>query len=100
MTQSFAAAHRYMETFMSLAELGDDYPDYRPTYDFAGEFIDSTHWKLARDLDPTTALVQLKIRRWFGSIVPGWLLAVTQGLAEAKFEFWGVYGCTALYRAQ
>lgn len=66
--------HRHADTFMKLDELGTHYPIYRPTFDFAGKFIDSTHRQLANRVDQATGLVRLKTRRWYGKIIPGWLL--------------------------
>ena len=64
---------RHAGTFIKLDELGTHYPAYQPNFDFAGEFVDSVHHRLANSVDRANGLVYLKTRRWFGKAIPGWL---------------------------
>jgi hypothetical protein len=64
--------YRHSETFLSLAQLGSVYPDYRPTVDFGGPFINASHAALgSAPLDGV--LVRLEARPGSGKIIPGWL---------------------------
>ncbi len=59
------------ESWLSEQELGSRFPPYAPTYEFSPPFIDPAHRELANCADG--ALVQMKTRRWFGRVIPGWL---------------------------
>jgi len=61
------------ETFIQLADLGSKIPPYLPTYDFAGSFIDRSHSYIGCCRRKDDTLIQMKNRRWFGTIIPGWL---------------------------
>jgi SAM-dependent methyltransferase len=65
--------HRHADTFLSLDELGSCIPPYRPTFDFAGPYIDSAHQGLATCPVKDGFLIQIKNSRWFGQVIPGWL---------------------------
>jgi hypothetical protein len=68
MKQCMAAMYRHVEAFMPLTDLGDYYPAYQSTCNFAGDFVDA-HRRLARGYDLTTARIYRKTRRWFGSFI-------------------------------
>ena len=59
-------------TFMKLEELGNHFPSYQPTFDFQGDFVDASHKFLAECPVKDGFLIQIKNRRWLGSIIKGW----------------------------
>ena len=52
---------------------GSRIPPYRPTFDLSASFIDRWHESLTKCRSQQDVLIQLKTRRWFGKIIPGWL---------------------------
>lgn len=66
--------HMHPETFLQLEELGvNKIPPYRPTHDFSGSFIDSSHEEITRCPLQDGWLIQPKTRRWFGRTIVGFL---------------------------
>lgn len=63
--------NKHEDTMLEIHELGSRIPPYRPTFDLPAAFIDRSHRGLAEC--PGDVLIQLKTRRWFGEIIPGWL---------------------------
>jgi predicted O-methyltransferase YrrM len=64
---------RHEETMLEIHELGSRIPPYRPTFELPGRFIDRSHRNLAECPVQHDVLIQIKTRRWFGKIIPGWL---------------------------
>ena len=60
------------QSWLSLENLGSSIPPYCPTYDYPPPFIDRTHRGIAQS-PLKDGLVQIKDRRWFGKVIPGWL---------------------------
>lgn len=58
---------------MTLEELGGSYPEYKPTFEFKGKYIDSAHKYYSRCRLQDGVLIQIRNRRWFGSFIEGWL---------------------------
>jgi hypothetical protein len=67
------AVNTHPETFVALDDLGNNAPPYRPTFDFAGSFIDSSHEDIAGYPCQDGWLIQPKTRRWFGRTIRGFL---------------------------
>jgi predicted O-methyltransferase YrrM len=65
--------NRHRETFLRIDELGSKFPSYKPTFDFPGQFIDSSHRRIACSPVQDGILIQIRHRRWFGKAIPGWL---------------------------
>jgi hypothetical protein len=64
--------HIHKESLPGLEKLGEIIPEYQPTFDFSGEYIDRFHRHLATSpLDDS--LIVIKDKRWSGSIIQGWL---------------------------
>ena len=61
------------DTWMQLEELGATFPDYHPTFDFEGDFIDAAHRYLAECLVKDEILVQVRNRFRFNSPIRGFL---------------------------
>ncbi len=64
---------RHVETFLPPEQLGSQIPPYRPNYAFPGPFIDTAHRRLAETRLKDDILIQVKNRRWLGSVIRGWL---------------------------
>lgn len=63
---------RHAESFIPLADVGRRFPPYRPTFRFAGRFVDAAHAALgACRVDSDGCL--LKRIRPSGPAIPGWL---------------------------
>ena len=58
---------------MTLEEMGSRIPPYAPTYDFPPPFIDRAHEEIAGYPCLDDHRIQMKNRRWFGRVIPGWL---------------------------
>ncbi len=59
---------------MNLDELGMTCPEYRPTFDYGKEYIDSFHKFLSKCQNQDGTLIQIKNGRWLGgNIIQGWL---------------------------
>lgn len=66
--------NRHPDTFLTLAELGSTYPDYRPTFDFGKPYIDGYHEFFATCPTRAGGLIQVKNNRPVGDgFIPGWL---------------------------
>jgi predicted O-methyltransferase YrrM len=63
----------HIETFLRIEDLGSQIPRYQPTFAFPHSFIDTTHQSLAHAPLRDEHLIQLRDRRWFGNVIPGWL---------------------------
>jgi cephalosporin hydroxylase len=61
------------ETFMKLDESGMTCPDYRPTYDFNGTYIDSSHEFFSKCPVKDGHLIQVRNGNWWGRSIKGWL---------------------------
>jgi predicted O-methyltransferase YrrM len=68
------AISSHKDTFTELSELGDRYPGYKPTFRFAGKYIDRDHGQFEDCPVKDGILVQLKTERWSGPPIEGWLL--------------------------
>lgn len=64
--------HIHKNTFPNPENLGENIPEYQPTYDFEGDYIDSYHLFLSTS-PLMDGMMRLKDRRWFGSPIQGWL---------------------------
>lgn len=60
-------------TFLRREDLGRRMPPYQPSFDFPGTFIDAAHQSLAEAPLKNGTLIQIRNRRWFGKVIPGWL---------------------------
>ncbi len=58
------------ETFLTLEELGSQFPQYQPTFELDEDFIKSrdTFFSNAK---LNGGLIQIRTRKWFGSIIDG-----------------------------
>ena len=63
----------HVGTFLRREDLGSKIPPYQPNFDFPGAFIDAAHQSLAESSLKDDMLIQIRNRRWFGRIIPGWL---------------------------
>jgi SAM-dependent methyltransferase len=64
---------RHPESFLRLDAVGTVIPPYRPTFTFAGEYLDEAHRRLATSPLKDGMLIQLENSRWFGQTIQGWL---------------------------
>ncbi len=62
-----------LQSWLPVERLGEETPPYQPTWPFPPPFVDPTQQAIARLPLPDGALIQLKDRRWFGRVIPGWL---------------------------
>lgn len=65
--------NKHPQSWLPLEELGSHIPPYLPTYDFTPPFIDRTQRSIADSPRQDGSLIQMKNRRWFGKLIPGWL---------------------------
>lgn len=65
--------HRHPESFLRLDAVGSVIPPYRPTFDFAAEYVDDEHRRLAECPLEEGFLIQLKNASWWGQTIQGWL---------------------------
>lgn len=65
--------HFHQHTWMSMEELGSRFPEYAPTYEYAGELIDSYQRELAAGPLKDGVLVQVRNRAWFNRPIHGYL---------------------------
>jgi hypothetical protein len=113
--------YKHPDSFMEPKVLGTQFPPYRPTFAFPGEYIDSFHTLIGSSakggslVNPNDIFgipIGGKLRRadtlklyeivYFverdilelGSIYR----VIVDGLGSESFEFVGTYGCTALYK--
>jgi predicted O-methyltransferase YrrM len=63
----------HQDTWMRLEELGTRFPDYHPTFDFEGDFIDAAHRYFAECPVKDGVLVQVRNRFWFNAPIRGFL---------------------------
>ena len=63
----------HMDTILRPEDLGTRIPPYQPNFDFSGKFIDIYHQGLAEAPTKGKGLVQIRSRRWFRRLIPGWL---------------------------
>ncbi len=62
------------ETFLQLSELGSYFPEFRPTFEYNGNYIDDRHEYFATCPATEDVLIQIRNGRWWGgSIIEGWL---------------------------
>lgn len=61
------------QSWLSIDELGSRIPPYSPTYDFFPPFIDQAHNDIANYPLQDGVLIQMRNRRWFTKVIPGWL---------------------------
>ncbi|MDW8326577.1 MAG: class I SAM-dependent methyltransferase [Anaerolineales bacterium] len=65
--------HKHGETWMSLEEVGNHIPPYRPTYDFPGPFINRSHRFFSTCPVKDNVLIQVRSLPLIGKPIPGWL---------------------------
>ena len=66
--------HTHKDTFPSLENVGERIPDYQPTFEFKGEYIDAYHRFLGDPVNYKDALLQLKNRSGlWAEHIDGWL---------------------------
>lgn len=63
----------HKSTFMTIDELGSQYPEYRPTFEFDGIYVNANHKYYSVCPVRDSILIQIKNRPWFGSVIEGWL---------------------------
>ncbi len=61
------------QSWLPQDKLGSVIPAYAPTYDFPAPYIDKEHRRIANLPLTDGVLIQMKTRRWFGWVIPGWL---------------------------
>ncbi len=64
----------HKDTFRKLADLGNQIGAYQPTFDFEGEFINSSHRYFLNCPVNDNNLIQMSHRLWSKSVVRGYLL--------------------------
>jgi hypothetical protein len=66
--------HAHKDTFLSFESLGERIPEYQPTYEFKGEFIDAYHRLLGDTANYEGILLRLNNRSGpGGERIDGWL---------------------------
>ena len=63
----------HSQSWLPVEELGKRMPPYAPTYDFPPPFIDQAQRDIADCPLQDDTLIQMRNRRWFGKVIPGWL---------------------------
>ena len=63
----------HVETFLDKKDLGSKIPPYQPNFDFSGAFIDTYHQTISESSQTDNSLIQIKSRKFFGKVIPGWL---------------------------
>lgn len=62
-----------LQSWLRQDELGSVIPPYRPTHDFPPPYVDRGQRRIANLPLTDGVLIQMKTRRWFGWVIPGWL---------------------------
>lgn len=65
--------HTHSETWMELDRLGTLPTPYRATHAFTGDYVDDFHRAISELPLQGGMTIEMKTRRWFGRVIPGWL---------------------------
>jgi len=63
----------HKDSFITVDKLGSKYPEYRPTFEFGGMYINTSHQYYSTCPVRDGILIQIKNRPWLGSVIEGWL---------------------------